>query len=83
MVTAKKDVFLKTSVLHLLKVEQNVLSDGLNCVLLARSIITELCKEDFTKSSFSKQCFFLEIFKLAISVLLISITNHDRLALYH
>ena len=53
VIAAKKDVLFKTCVLHLLEVEKDVLSDGLDRVLLARPIALELGKEDFAKGSFT------------------------------
>lgn len=53
VIAAKKDVFFKTCVLHLLEVEEHVLSDGFDRVLFARSIVFKLCKEDFAEGTFT------------------------------
>ena len=81
MIAAEQDVFLETRVLHLLEVKKHVLSNGLNRILLARPIVTQLRKEHLSKGAFAKKRLFLKVFKLAILVLLISESYHDGLTL--
>ena len=62
MVAAKQDIFLQARVLDLLKVEEDVFSDGLDRVFFTRCVAAELREKDFAESAFTEESFFIEIF---------------------
>jgi hypothetical protein len=64
MITAKKNIFFKLGVLHLVIFDENILSNCFDSVQFL--LLNKLSKVDLPKSTSAKQPFELEVFVLHI-----------------
>jgi len=67
VVAAEQDILLKLGVIHLIILEEHILSDGLDRVQYL--ILLQLCEVDFTESTPTKDDHELEVLKLDILLL--------------
>ena len=77
MVATEQDIFLQFGVLHLLEIQEYILTNGLDRVQLVVST-WQLSKEHLSEGTSSKHQFKDEILQLHISIVLVA--NHHRLA---